>query len=628
MIDFILHSFYCESPPRIGWPLSTRSVTHDYTGMSTSVLYAALGLVPGVSIEQVKTTYKKLAREHHPDKQISSSGSEVFKQINFAYHAILDIFSLESSQTSNENLPVNSITIQHNLYSVTVKFSEDIFPFVFDLCKTNYQNVTYCDRGANGIQLTFSYPDSHDNSNTVSLTFYTSTSALHVQGSAYPTWVEKSLPLIYSEAEWRYFHQFDERNDSAEDYHADQHSSDMLPETPVQTGRAEAANIPVTSSPDDTDRANAPQCPPYDEIGSHVSAYSCELPRTCATHTGEKPILNHAHACSSHTEENREQTYYTCDTPSSEIPSFHHLSQEIASQKAIISSLKSDNANLLCKLQHCETQILNLHKLIQTMCHQPSSPVAPPDLAGAPASQENWRADVPTSNSFEVLSGDDGGEAGGESPESPISPGNISLISSQIPLRTVEIPITSDVDETLSNPDETVSDPPPPTTIVVAGSSLVRGVAPLVHGHGEEFSAVGFVYPGRDVREINKSIRNLPDSDVLVLAAGANNIEKHSEDECKRELFRLFDNVSKKRPDKLVIMSQIPFRSDKPFLNEKIEKVNAYIEIETGKRHNWRLLKHDCNRSDYKRDKFHFNKLGSAKYAHEIRHIIRSNNSE
>ena len=151
-------------------------------------------------------------------------------------------------------------------------------------------------------------------------------------------------------------------------------------------------------------------------------------------------------------------------------------------------------------------------------------------------------------------------------------------------------------------------------------------MGPLVLGRGDEFDAVGFVYPGQDVREIDKRIRNLPDSDVLVLAAGANNIEKCSQDECKQEIFRLFDNVSRKRPQKPVIMSKIPLRFDKPELNEKIQGVNSYIESETAKRHNWYLLTHDCNKSDYKRDKLHFNKLAAAKYAHAIRHIIRANN--
>ena len=137
-----------------------------------------------------------------------------------------------------------------------------------------------------------------------------------------------------------------------------------------------------------------------------------------------------------------------------------------------------------------------------------------------------------------------------------------------------------------------------------------------------------FVYPERDARYINKRIRNLPDSDVLVLAAGANNIEKNTVDECQQELFRLFDNVSKKRTQKLVIMSQIPLRFDKPDLNQNIVEVNAYIESEVEKRPNWRLLRHDCNRRDYKRDKLHFNKRGTAKYAHEIRHITRNYYSE
>ena len=108
-------------------------------------------------------------------------------------------------------------------------------------------------------------------------------------------------------------------------------------------------------------------------------------------------------------------------------------------------------------------------------------------------------------------------------------------------------------------------------TVTVIGSSIVRGVAPLVHGNG--FDACGCVFPGPTARAINARIRNIPATDVTILAAGTNNIETQIVEECSKEIYQTIDNVARKRRQRPVVMSLLPHRYDKPKLNHKIDAV-------------------------------------------------------
>ena len=142
--------------------------------------------------------------------------------------------------------------------------------------------------------------------------------------------------------------------------------------------------------------------------------------------------------------------------------------------------------------------------------------------------------------------------------------------------------------------------------------------------HSDSFNAMGFVYPGQTARQINARIRGIPSSDVTVLAAGTNNIEHQTIDQCKNEISQIIDNVARKRDKKVVIMGQIPKRLDKPHLNSKIDSVNRHISDEISKRKRWYFMNIDLKTSDYKKDGLHLNEIGTAKYALEIRHMIRS----
>ena len=94
------------------------------------------------------------------------------------------------------------------------------------------------------------------------------------------------------------------------------------------------------------------------------------------------------------------------------------------------------------------------------------------------------------------------------------------------------------------------------------------------------------------------------------------------------EIRQVIENTARKRLGKTVIMSQIPHRHDKPEWNNKIDQVNMFIQAKVRQHKRWTLLKHNMSRDDYKRDGLHFNERGTAKYALEVRHIIRNIKSE
>ena len=70
-------------------------------------------------------------------------------------------------------------------------------------------------------------------------------------------------------------------------------------------------------------------------------------------------------------------------------------------------------------------------------------------------------------------------------------------------------------------------------------------------------------------------------------------------------------------------MCQVPHRYDKPQLNNKIDDVNARVAEEIKKYTNVHILTHTIVRADFKNDFLHFNECGVAKFALQIRHVIR-----
>ena len=213
--------------------------------------------------------------------------------------------------------------------------------------------------------------------------------------------------------------------------------------------------------------------------------------------------------------------------------------------------------------------MLKLAKLVETMSFLPMDSTIVSDARNSDGptshqaplpSPEQPHITVPTANRFEALS--DAVETQQRQSHMPHTRANHP--------RTV----TSSAERVGSSTCAT-------TTFTVIRSSIVRGMAPLVHGRG--FDATGFVYPGRTARQINACIRKIPLSDITVLAVGTNDIEQQTVTECTKELHQIIDNVSCKRHGKTVIMSQLPYRFDKPELYCKIDLVNDFFRKEVSR---------------------------------------------
>src|SRR5581483_6534360 len=67
------------------------SMTRDNEAMATATdYYALLGVPRNATEEQIRSAYRKLARQYHPDANQESGSAEKFKQITEAYEVLSD----------------------------------------------------------------------------------------------------------------------------------------------------------------------------------------------------------------------------------------------------------------------------------------------------------------------------------------------------------------------------------------------------------------------------------------------------------------------------------------------------------------------------------------------------------
>ena len=265
-----------------------------------------------------------------------------------------------------------------------------------------------------------------------------------------------------------------------------------------------------------------------------------------------------------------------------------------------IHHLKVENGNLKQKVHHLEDNNTELKKLIETMSAIPDEvqfqriPEAMKPLhSGRDRDAADVTLNIPISNLYAALASIED-----EVPE-PAAPSAKVRAKPQL------------------------HEPPCGTvSVTVIGSSIVRGLAPLVHGR--KFDATGHVYPGQTAGQ--NQLQNPTYAFQRCHCIGCRNkyIECQTIDQCKNELAKTINNVARKRERHIVIMGKIPQRYHKPHLNTKIDKVNKFIALEIAKRRKWFLMDVDLKTSDYKKGGLHFNETDTAKYAHEIRHLIQS----
>ena len=186
-------------------------VHKDRSTMADRTLYELMGLRPNASLESIKSAFRTLAKQYHPDKNSSPDATKAFQKLNTAYQTLVS-FGNDRGQEDNGSdssvaiaLPNVTLITRENTFSITIDIIDIIFLVFMEECELHH-NVRPVDRGSNGIQFRFDYtsPDDAENYGILSLTFYATTSRLLVQGTSYLRWVDEHLPLIYKRAESRY----------------------------------------------------------------------------------------------------------------------------------------------------------------------------------------------------------------------------------------------------------------------------------------------------------------------------------------------------------------------------------------------------------------------------------------
>jgi hypothetical protein len=83
------HGPYKRRPyvPPAGEPRGRSSWPPRGNHMGTALHFRTLGVKPGTSVDEIKSAYRKLAMQFHPDR--NPNGLEKMKDINKAYHAIV-----------------------------------------------------------------------------------------------------------------------------------------------------------------------------------------------------------------------------------------------------------------------------------------------------------------------------------------------------------------------------------------------------------------------------------------------------------------------------------------------------------------------------------------------------------
>ncbi|MDO9204420.1 DnaJ domain-containing protein [Methylotenera sp.] len=62
--------------------------------------YAVLGIAANASLAEIKTTYRKLASQFHPDKNSATDAPAKFRQVQEAYEVLSDV---DKRKTYDEN---------------------------------------------------------------------------------------------------------------------------------------------------------------------------------------------------------------------------------------------------------------------------------------------------------------------------------------------------------------------------------------------------------------------------------------------------------------------------------------------------------------------------------------------
>ena len=112
--------------------------------MDVQTAYGILGLDSSASLDGIKSTYRSLAKQHHPDKNSSHGSTTLFQQLNHAYQTLIKChLSAGHDGDSSPAGPVcvdSDITLntKENSFSVTMDITDIMFLVILSVCESHH----------------------------------------------------------------------------------------------------------------------------------------------------------------------------------------------------------------------------------------------------------------------------------------------------------------------------------------------------------------------------------------------------------------------------------------------------------------------------------------------------------
>ena len=128
-----------------------------------------LGLQPEAYLDDIKSAYRSLAKQWHPDGNNSEGSTDRFQQLNQAYQTLIsrhkpfqsdDDISHAAPSCVDSMLGIG-IQTKENTFSVTIDVTDLMFLIMFEVCEAHH-GVSPVDRGVNGQQFRFPYSSPGD----------------------------------------------------------------------------------------------------------------------------------------------------------------------------------------------------------------------------------------------------------------------------------------------------------------------------------------------------------------------------------------------------------------------------------------------------------------------------------
>jgi hypothetical protein len=162
--------------------------------------------------------------------------------------------------------------------------------------------------------------------------------------------------------------------------------------------------------------------------------------------------------------------------------------------------------------------------------------------------------------------------------------------------------------------------------IKLIADSHGRGVRNLMSNRFDHLNDVSAcIKPNAKVHAVLDNIENevqaLTNRDFIIIAAGTNDITSYMNDQSYiasnlEDKIKIYSHTN-------IIVTALPYRYDKPWLNIKIRGINKQIERFCERYNHTNFLSlYNINRDDYTTHGLHLNKIGKMKYVNSLYNVI------